>query len=1743
MTRTCLIQSLLLVDYLETQDKTVTEAAVILPFSSGILAAYALSAACNVPSFIMHAIDAFKVAFWIGRHVQSYRHAFLSRHNIGPSLPWSIVVTGLSAADARHLLKTTAPSHPSLSITAITDTTCVTISGHPDDLLSFRRHCMPKGCTTHDPGLFALYHSHLNANGLHEDILRDLDRRQIPLSAAGALRIPIRSSATSDILKGLPQVVLKDIIRSITTLQANWQETMLRQLQLLSPDGAVDVVNVGPGCGLARLLQRRLLSRAFLTDLCEEGTPMPQISQVPIAITGMAVRVPGARTADELWSCLRDGMNMASSIPDFRFRVSDYTNGDHSSTSRKMKASMGNFIDGVDEFDAAFFGISPREARSMDPQQRILLQTSYEALESAGYVPDTTPTSMREIFGCFVGAATNDYVHNLRNDIDVCYSSGTLQSFLSGRISYALKLGGPSLVLDTACSSSMVAIHAACRALASGDCTAALAGGVNIIASPDMFMGLDRAHMLSPTGQCRSFDASADGYCRGEGSCMFVLKKLTDAIAEKDAILGVIRGAEVNHSGDAPSITHPHAEAQASLFRRLMRNANVAPSRVSVVEAHGTGTQAGDPTELQSIRDVLAAGQRLHVTSIKANIGHLEAASGAAAVAKVLLMFQHRKLPPQISLKVLNPRIAPLEKSNMHIDTILMDWEVDGEGSRLAVVNNFGIAGSNATVLLEEHLSPTVDDRNAGRAAYTFGISAKTLDQLDERRTALCRWLREASPSISLSDIAYSLTARNQVYSHRLAAVTQAKEPIIFVFSGQGGQYLGMGEQLYETSTIFRRVVDDCERVLLGSGLTGARDVIVGTLRCATDQQKIEAYQAATFVLECGLLEMYKSWGIVPDAVAGHSLGEYVALVAAQVLTREDALYIVGKRARLMTSHCGSQTTSMIAIKYPPIDVQELLVEIELFRDLSITCYNGPSECVVGGPLAQLESLQLALKARSIPYLRLQVPFGFHSKVMAPIVDALDRVCEAVMIRPPSLPIASNVLGTVIPSGDTTTFTPLYFARHCLKPVRFHDNVHALLHDVTYSQAIWMELGPHSTTLPMVKSCASASQLTPLCLPSLRRQEDSWASLSATLSQLYLTNTPVKWREVFSDIPSVRNIAFLPRYPFAKDKFWVPFREDHAGSLPVLPQNSDSTPRSTFRTAVGDGSTSFSALVHDSKALIEGHAVAGWPLYPASLYLEQIFSAADLALFEIACPAPFFAIREVKFLRALVFRPEEERIVLVKTAPGGILGNVCVSSSVPPGAETLHASAEYRLEDPSRAIAAFGRHSPVLRHTILALSDDPESRLLDKEAVYKGFSRVVKYARQYQVVDALRISGDGDDSDDAASSSRTIFLDAMLHEAYICVSVGKDLRIYADVQTRGDSTTCATSFTLLAKISDAIFHRTLATPLEPFVKPSNDTAAAIVGEALGIQTDRLAHDVDLHDYGLDSLTSIEARHLFKTKMNVQLPVDFFLTCVPERRHGLDAENLQPRLIQQPSTGEQDPLILIHDGSGLIDHYERLPPMDRQLWGIPSPAEDGTESLKEMAASYAKFIGRTFSVPVILGGWSFGGVVAYEAACLLAAQGVAVRGVVLIDSPCPAGHVPLSPAVINMAIGLNAGVGSRTLRPLLEAQFARNSRLLAEYEPLPGRASPRLAFLRCRSGFSSSAVAGCVPQWLTNRSEGNREIVEGWETLAGERVRVWDIPGHHFEPFLPANIDTTSIALTEACCYLAHADAWPQIPKL
>ncbi|KAF4596739.1 Type I Iterative Polyketide synthase (PKS) [Pleurotus pulmonarius] len=1423
----------------------------VFGFSSGILPAVVVGSALSTITYISRAVEAYRLALWIGVRTQIYR----AKHAASdPSSPWSLVFLGISKEATEEAIINFAKDNvaASLFVTAVMDDKCVTVSGHPDTLAAFASD-LSTGAVVHKTSVDTLYHSPEHINGVRQEVLSDVARRDIKFPNYSDIIVPIRSTFTGGVLdKKVTDGTLVDaVLDMVLTQPVNWDLVVDGLVKSAPVDIPVRLLNVGPGTGLTRSMERSfpkdIVSSLDLTSVNNESSGEAKSKQEPIAIVGMAVNMPGARDASKLWELLEKGINTISEVPEHRFKVSDYNNPKDPNAKRRMAAHTGNFIDGVDEFDNKFFKISPREAKSMDPQQRVLLHTAYEALENSGYVPGATPTFDPETFGCYVGVATHDYLQSLRDDIDVYYSTGTLKAFLSGRISYAMQLSGPSIVLDTACSSSAVAVYQGCRALMNGDCNAAMVGGVNVIASPDMMIGLDRGHFLSPTGQCKAFDASADGYSRSEGCGIFVLKRLSDAIAENDNILGVIRGVEVNQSGLAHSITHPHAPTQATLFKRLLANTGTDPRSINVVEAHGTGTQAGDPNELESIRSIFAidrsASNPLHITSVKANIGHLEAASGAAGLAKLLLMLRHRTIPKQISLKNLNPRIANLESDHTIIDREHAPWNPSHEGApRVALLNNFGAAGSNTATLLEEHLAPEPLPHPEG-LSFPFGLSAKTESALEELRSRYVSWLEgPESDSARFGDIAYTMTARRQVYSHRMAVQASSKAELIeklskvspvevredsaqvvFVFSGQGGQYVGMGQTLYKTSPLFKKTVDECESILTSAGFTGVLPIINPGPEGSglTQLEEFEANQAAIFALEYALAKVWISWGLKPVAVVGHSLGEYAALVTANVLSLKGALMIIASRVRLMLQKCAVETTGMIAINAGPAVVNEVLASSPSFSGLSVACLNSATDCVVSGPLEELKALKAHLDAEvHCKNVLLSVPFGYHSPAMAPLLDDLVLVAGRATIRPPTLPVISNVHGEVVLPGDTSVFSPEYFARHCAEPVQFEKGINSFTSLSEYAKVdAWIEIGPHTTTLPMLKCIASVPKDS-LLLGSLRKNQDPWNTLANSLAQLYQSNVALSWRQVFSHLPSVGCID-LPLYPLARNKFWVAYKESDvpAPSQAVVVQPAPQADNLISEYAMLHAWAQYPSLANGNVAIFEtpisqladrikGHSVGGMPLCPASVYLEQVLAGLQLAMRHLNQPygKNHPVLRHIEFAKPLVYDPDVARVVIASITLNDGLGSFTVSSRA--GSDvSVHVHGEYRFQPIADTTTKFSHSLPVIQRQMNAVLDPKNGEypeVFNTRTAYEViFPRVVDYAKEYHTMRTLTVDPSGMEGyadvklpagyHRGPYVAHPVFVDTLLHvagfvanmqgginDAYICSEVGT-VKILADL--------------------------------------------------------------------------------------------------------------------------------------------------------------------------------------------------------------------------------------------------------------------------------------------------------------------------------------------------------------------------
>lgn len=901
------------------------------------------------------------------------------------------------------------------------------------------------------------------------------------------------------------------------------------------------------------LVRQELLPR---TDMLEARTP-PAPADDTIAIVGLGCRFPGANDPESFWTMLREGIDATSEIPADRWHSDLFYDADLSSPG-KMNTRRGGFLQDVDQFDAHFFGIAPREAVHMDPQQRILLEVTWEALEHAGQAPDRLAGSPT---GVFIGISTHDYLHlMLRShaNLDAYVATGGASSIVANRLSYLLDLRGPSIAIDTACSSSLVALHMACQSLRAGECTLALAGGVNLILSPELTISFSQARLMASDGRCKTFDEQADGYARGEGCGVVVLKRLSDAQRDGNTILALVRGSAVNQDGRSNGMTAPNGWSQQAVIDAALTKAGVAPHDISYVEAHGTGTPLGDPIEIDSLKAVLLAGrsstQPCIVGSVKTNIGHLESAAGIAGVIKVVLSLYHQAIPPHLHLKKINPLIN-LENTPIVIPTSVMPWP--DAPRRLAGISSFGFGGTNCHIVLEEApvaVTPT-DQATRERSHHLLPLSARNPKALTALAQRVASFLA-ATPDVSLPDMCATMSTGRTHFTHRLTVMGTTQDElrtqlevaadsrtakgvhtglvqgqvvprIAFLFSGQGAQAVGMGKHLYETQPLFRSILDECDKLLRPHLAQSLLSVLYPDKGIDSPITMTAYTQPALFAIEYALAKLWQSWGITPSAVMGHSIGEYVAACIAGVFNLEDGLKLVAARGRLMQSL--PQQGSMVAVFAHEARVAAMIEPYH--ATLSVAGINSAKETVISGLRESMDEVLKQFDAVGIQYRALKVSHAFHSPMMDPILDEFEQVASTVRYQTPSLMLISNITGKT--ARDDEASSAHYWRNHIRQPVRFAEGMQSL-HMVGYTT--FLEIGPRPILLGLGKT--SLSDPTGVTwLPSLHPRLDDWQQMLDSLAILYTMGVPIDWTGVQHDYPRQR--IPLPSYPFQRESYWI----------------------------------------------------------------------------------------------------------------------------------------------------------------------------------------------------------------------------------------------------------------------------------------------------------------------------------------------------------------------------------------------------------------------------------------------------------------------------------------------------------------------------------------------------------------------------------------------------------------------------
>ena len=896
----------------------------------------------------------------------------------------------------------------------------------------------------------------------------------------------------------------------------------------------------------------------------------------PVAIVGLGCRFPGgAVDADSYWQVLRSGTDAVAEIPPDRWDVDAFYDK-RPQRPGKMSTRWGGFLDRVDEFDHAFFGISRREAVSMDPQQRLALEVAWEALENAGQAPSGLAGSRT---GVFMGVCSNDFATvNFQHPLDVSayVSTGTAHSVLTGRISYLLDLRGPSVALDSACSSSLVAVHLAAQSLRAGECDLALGGGVNVVLSPLPGVAFSQfPGMVSPDGRCRTFDAAANGYVRSEGCGIVVLKRLSDAVRDGDDVLAVLRGGAVNQDGRSSGVTAPNGLAQRDVLRRALAASGVEPHEVSYIEAHGTGTRLGDPIEVEALADVYgrSEGGPVYLGSAKTNIGHPEAAAGIAGLIKVVLALGHGTIPPNVHFNQLNPHLS-LTGTTFAVPRELTPWPGPAD-RRVAGVSSFGFSGTNAHLILAA-APPRPEPAGAApadpgtRPLSVLALSGKTGPAVVKLAARYAERLA-ADPDVSLADVCFSANTGRSHFPHRLAAVagtaadlagqltdfvdglpvdepvtgTAGGADVVFLFPGQGPQRAGMARSLYETQPTFRRVLDDCAEILRPMLPVPLLSVLFPTDPDSDLINRTAYAQPALFAVEYALAQLWRSWGVEPVAVLGHSFGEYVAACVAGAVGLEDGLRLAVERARLMDTL--SRTGSMATVF---ASEDEVAAVIAGWSDrISIAAVNGPANTTISGEQDLVASVCDTFLSRGVRAKPLHITTSSHSPLIEPILEPLYRIAGQARFASPRIPLVSNVTGELWPWDEAPDAE--YWCRHARRPVLFAAGI-ATLQAMGYRN--FVEVGPAPTLLGLVGEALPADAAG-LLLPSLRPNQEDWPVILSGLAQLYVHGADVNWRGFDRDYARTR--VPVPTYPFERTRCWperrhqpVPSTWDGAAAAP-----------------------------------------------------------------------------------------------------------------------------------------------------------------------------------------------------------------------------------------------------------------------------------------------------------------------------------------------------------------------------------------------------------------------------------------------------------------------------------------------------------------------------------------------------------------------------------------------------------------
>lgn len=966
----------------------------------------------------------------------------------------------------------------------------------------------------------------------------------------------------------------------------------------------------------------------------------------PIAIIGMGVRFPGNNNTSAAFDeFLRAGGSGIVPTPEDRWDSATFWS-DTDGAKGKVRAVGGGFLRGIDQFDPKFFNISPKESDYIDPQQRLVLETAWEALEDA----NIDPTGLRNGNGAvYLGAGAMDYLLELDaldpDELGSHVGTGIAHSAVSGRLSYFLGWRGPCISVDTACSSSMVAVHLAVNGLRGRECDIALAGGVNAIHHPTASIVFSAAGMLAPDGQCKTFDDAADGYARSEGCGVLVLKRFSDAKRDGDTVLALVRGSAVRQDGESAGLTVPNGTAQEQVMRAALRRAMLAPADIQYVEAHGTGTPLGDPIEMGSINDVFvdshSPADPVVVGSVKTNLGHMEVAAGVGGIVKTVLQLRSGTIYPHRNLHNPSSQI-PWGSYPVTVPTECRPWP---GGPRRALVNSFGFTGTIATVVLEQ-APPGLDsalDGDTPPDGGVFTLSAKSTRSLRQQIARYQRFLEE-HPEHPIGDLCYTSNVGRAHFPRRIAGPVRDRydlatlldvhaarlerdaagageiRKVAFLFTGQGAQYPGMAAALYRRYSVFRQYFDECDRLFklhLGRSIT---PIVFGEAEDPAEVHQTRYTQPSLFAVEYATARLWLSWGVRPSALIGHSIGEIVAATVAGLFTLEDAVALVAVRARLM--HSVSAPGGMVAVRATLEQVTPLLAA---YPDLGVAAVNAPQQCVLSGGRDSLAEVVATLTDRGIRSTSLAVSQAFHSPLMAEICEPFRDAIKDIRYSEPELTLISTLTGKV--ARFTELASPDYWVRQISEPVNFAAGMRTV---EQRGRHVCIEMGPGAELITLGKRCVRAADH--FWLPSAKHTDTDGTVIRRALAQLYTAGLPVSWTG-YHQGRTGRKIA-LPTYTFDRKRYWLPTSgARHRRGVASVPEQLHH-PLLGREVSAGDGVREFAAqLGPDQPGYLRDHVAMGQLVMPGAAYLEMLLALQDEVYGETGRPIDDLRIHQALLLR------------------------------------------------------------------------------------------------------------------------------------------------------------------------------------------------------------------------------------------------------------------------------------------------------------------------------------------------------------------------------------------------------------------------------------------------------------------------------------------------------------------------------